>query len=267
MSPSEISATFPSWGKDRVWVHPACSTPLLPAVSTAVAAAGAAADTAATTSTWALARARVSLSASLQGATRPMVRMGSIARWSTMSCGSVMGAASPLHSASTAQQIRPRPNRQYHGFIAGPPHRAFVAVPSSFGGLLVGSSWRCPPRSVASSSGLRGSALLVRWIGLRVRVRSGYPALALNYPVPGPDPSQESAPSHVSVRDMTQLYLLPDFSSVPMPLYRAWSMARLCLELPTCFLWGTHHGLPRCTMACLCIEHVTWHEGSYMTLS
>ena len=37
-----------------------------------------------------------------------------------------------------------------------------MAVPSSFGGLVIEPSLRCPPRSVASSSGLLGGALLVR---------------------------------------------------------------------------------------------------------
>ena len=108
-----------------------------PAVSTAAEAAGAAAGTAAAkTPRWALPRwcARVSLSASLHGVTHPMVRMGTRARWCT--CGSVMGAASPLHSASTAQQIRPGPNGRYQGFMAGPPHRGLLG-----GALLVRWPW------------------------------------------------------------------------------------------------------------------------------
>ena len=263
-------------------MNPACSTPLLPAVSTAVAAAGAAAGTAATMSRWASkqpTRARVSLSASLQGATRSMVRRGSIASWST--CGSVMVAVSPLHSASTAQQSKPRPNGQLsrlHGrpsssrpswrcpprsvasssglhcgalVVRWPPHRAFLAVPSSIGGLLIGPSlavpssfsglligpsWRCPPCSVASSSGLLGGALLVRWPPNRASSSS---ALLIGASLTAP-------PRHSSSLNMPPLGHVspraPPWSSPPLTTLATSHGPALALALPypnlTAGVWG-----------------------------
>ena len=90
---------------------------------------------------------------------------------SRLGLGQIGGITASLQALLIGPSWRcpPRSVASSSGFLGSallvgwPPHRAFLAVPSSFGGLLIGPSWRCPLRSVASSSGLLGGALLDRW--------------------------------------------------------------------------------------------------------